>query len=222
MQMIDFKSFWSLEAWSFLNAEELWSYSPLSRRWRSYIFNLSRLQWNQVFDNKGPSFLFPDKEEAYAFWNVVWMVLYFIFFVWMSFVLKSRCPCMILNLWWCQLPALQLCHVSSVLGLTYVIPLNRTNVDALVLWISLMPLAVLGVWGPLKALSTSPSIRIRTRVKYVQSGWLHRSAFFFSTQLIQGSPGQRQHLFFFFSNFQIFSPFFLSLIVLRNYMLINR
>lgn len=123
---------------------------------------------------------------------------------------------------WCQLPALQLCHVSSVLGLTYVIPLNRTNVDALVLWISLMPLAVLGVWGPLKALSTSPSIRIRTRVKYVQSGWLHLSAFFFPTQLIQGSPGQRQHLFFFFSNFQIFSPFFLSLIVLRNYMLINR
>ena len=123
-------------------------------------------------------FFLPNKEEAYAFWNVLWMVLYFIFFLWMSFVLKSRCQCMILNLWWFVVPTS--CSPAVLRFFTYIIPLNRANVDALVLWISLMPLAVLGVWGPLKALSISPSIRIRIRMKYVQSGWLHLSAFFFS------------------------------------------
>lgn len=138
-----------------------------------------------------------------------WYCTLFSSFEWVSFSkVDARVWFWTFDGLWCQLPALQLCHVSSVLGLTYVIPLNRANVDALVLWISLMPLAVLGVWGPLKALSTSPSIRIRTRVKYVQSGWLHLSAFFFQPNSSKAAQVRGSIFFYFFLISKVFSPFF--------------
>ena len=178
MQIKHVKSLPSLETWRFLNAKKLGSYSTLSRRWRICIFNLSRLQWNSIWQgSKFCSFFQIRRKHLICISECCrgGTVLCLLLLLPMSFLFWKVDA----NVWfgafdglWCQLPTLQMCHLSLW---SYIIPLNRTKVDALVPWISLQPLAVLGIWGHLEALPISLSMRIRIRANWV---WLHLSASF--------------------------------------------
>ena len=179
MQIKHLNSLPSLETWRFLNAKKLGSYSPLLRRWRICIFNLSRLQWNSIWQ-QGSKFCFSQIRGKHLICISECcrggIVLHLLLLLQMSFLFWKV-------LLICDSEPLMVCDANFLLSKcatffcpwSYILPLNRAQVDALVLWISLQPLAVLGIWGPLKAVPISLSMRIRIRANWVR---LHLSAFF--------------------------------------------
>lgn len=125
------------------------------------IFNLGRFQQNHIYD-KFPNF-FPNEEEALLiFRNAIWTALYFPLCLWMSFCFKkSGCQLSILKMGSGANSLISNCtfffpfFCFSALGLIFIIPPNRTIVDAWVLCISLLLPAVLGTGVPLRALPIS-------------------------------------------------------------------
>lgn len=146
------------------------SCSALSRRWWFCIFNLGRWQWNRIYENWVPIwccvFFQTRRKHQMDFWMLcAWHCTLFSPVPLNEFLFWKIGA----NLWfwtfdglWCSLPALQLYRFLFFLFsvLTYIIPLNGTNADALVLWLPLIMLAGPGLGVPLRALRSSPSLRI--------------------------------------------------------------
>lgn len=117
MQIKHLKSLPSLETWRFLNAKKLGSYSPLSRRWRICIFNLSRPQWNSIWQ-QGSKFccFFQIRGKHLICISECYrggIVHHLLLLLQMSFLFWK----VVANVWfgtfdglWCQLPTLQMCH----------------------------------------------------------------------------------------------------------------